>query len=92
MTRIAEPPAVMDQPLNLLTWRAPLASWLVRLAAFAYNCLRLIGQLGLTGELSPIRAQASFFLQTQLRKTHQSQKAEDILSRFSLKFLLQWTC
>lgn len=41
---------------------------------------------------SPIRAQASFFLQTQLRKTHQSQKAEDILSRFSLKFLLQWTC
>lgn len=41
---------------------------------------------------SPIRAQASFFLQTQLRKTHQSQKAEDILSRFSLNFLLQWTC
>jgi len=27
----------------------------VHLAAFAYNCLRLIGQLGLTGELSPIR-------------------------------------
>lgn len=25
------------------------------LGAFAYNCLRLIGQLGLTGELSPIR-------------------------------------
>ena len=27
----------------------------VHLAAFAYNCLRLIGQLGLAGELSPIR-------------------------------------
>ena len=27
----------------------------MHLAAFAYNCLRLIGQLGLTGELSPIR-------------------------------------
>jgi len=27
----------------------------VHLAAFAYNCLRLIGQLGLTGEISPIR-------------------------------------
>lgn len=25
------------------------------LAAFAYNCLQLIGQLGLTGEISPIR-------------------------------------
>jgi hypothetical protein len=25
------------------------------LAAFAYNCLRLIGQLGLTGEIAPIR-------------------------------------
>ena len=27
----------------------------MHLAAFAYNCLRLIGQLGLTSELSPIR-------------------------------------
>jgi len=27
----------------------------VHLAAFAYNCLRLIGQLGLTGDISPIR-------------------------------------
>ncbi len=28
---------------------------LVHLAAFAYNCLRLIGQLGRTGDISPIR-------------------------------------
>jgi hypothetical protein len=28
---------------------------LLHLGAFAYNCLRLIGQLGLTGELAPIR-------------------------------------
>lgn len=28
---------------------------IVHLAAFAYNCLRLIGQLGLTGDISPIR-------------------------------------
>jgi hypothetical protein len=28
---------------------------ILHMAAFAYNCLRLIGQLGLTGELSPIR-------------------------------------
>lgn len=27
----------------------------MHLAAFAYNCLRLIGQLGLTGDISPIR-------------------------------------
>jgi hypothetical protein len=25
------------------------------LASFAYNCLRLLGQLGLTGEIAPIR-------------------------------------
>lgn len=25
------------------------------MAAFAYNCLRLLGQLGLTGEITPIR-------------------------------------
>jgi hypothetical protein len=28
---------------------------LLHLASFAYNCLRLMGQLGLTGELAPIR-------------------------------------
>lgn len=28
---------------------------IVHLGQFAYNCLRLIGQLGLTGELSPVR-------------------------------------
>lgn len=28
---------------------------IVHLAGFAYNCLRLVGQLGLTGELSPVR-------------------------------------
>lgn len=28
---------------------------LLHLASFAYNCLRLLGQLGLTGELAPIR-------------------------------------
>lgn len=28
---------------------------IVHLAAFAYNCLRLLGQLGLTGEIVPIR-------------------------------------
>jgi hypothetical protein len=28
---------------------------ILHLAAFAYNCLRLIGQLGLTGTLSPVR-------------------------------------
>lgn len=28
---------------------------IVHLAAFAYNCLRLLGQLGLTGEISPVR-------------------------------------
>lgn len=28
---------------------------IVHLAAFAYNCLRLLGQLGLTGEIAPIR-------------------------------------
>ena len=28
---------------------------ILRLGAFAYNCLRLIGQLGLTGEIAPIR-------------------------------------
>jgi hypothetical protein len=28
---------------------------ILQLAAFAYNCLRLIGQLGLTGEIAPIR-------------------------------------
>lgn len=28
---------------------------LLQLAAFAYNCLRLVGQLGLTGEIAPIR-------------------------------------
>jgi hypothetical protein len=28
---------------------------IVHLASFAYNCLRLLGQLGLTGEISPIR-------------------------------------
>ncbi|QGU33921.1 IS1380 family transposase [Thermochromatium tepidum] len=27
----------------------------LRLGAFAYNCLRLLGQLGLTGEIAPIR-------------------------------------
>jgi len=27
----------------------------VHLAAFAYNCLRLMGQFGLTGEVTPIR-------------------------------------
>jgi hypothetical protein len=27
----------------------------LHLGAFAYNCLRLIGQLGLTGEIAPIR-------------------------------------
>lgn len=28
---------------------------IVHLATFAYNCLRLIGQLGLTGDISPVR-------------------------------------
>lgn len=28
---------------------------IVHLASFAYNCLRLLGQLGLTGEIAPIR-------------------------------------
>jgi hypothetical protein len=28
---------------------------LLHLAAFAYNCLRLLGQLGLTGEIAPVR-------------------------------------
>lgn len=28
---------------------------IVHLAAFAYNCLRLLGQLGLTGDIAPIR-------------------------------------
>lgn len=28
---------------------------ILRLGAFAYNCLRLLGQLGLTGEIAPIR-------------------------------------
>jgi hypothetical protein len=28
---------------------------ILQLAAFAYNCLRLIGQLGLTGDIAPIR-------------------------------------
>jgi hypothetical protein len=28
---------------------------ILHLAAFAYNCLRLMGQLGLTGEIAPIR-------------------------------------
>jgi hypothetical protein len=28
---------------------------LLHLAAFAYNCLRLLGQLGLTGEITPVR-------------------------------------
>lgn len=28
---------------------------IVHLASFAYNCLRLLGQLGLTGEITPIR-------------------------------------
>lgn len=28
---------------------------IVHLGAFAYNCLRLIGQLGLTGKISPVR-------------------------------------
>jgi hypothetical protein len=28
---------------------------ILQLAAFAYNCLRLVGQLGLTGEIAPIR-------------------------------------
>lgn len=28
---------------------------LLRLASFAYNCLRLLGQLGLTGRISPVR-------------------------------------
>ena len=28
---------------------------ILHLAAFAYNCLRLLGQLGLTGEIAPIR-------------------------------------
>ncbi len=27
----------------------------LRLGIFAYNCLRLIGQLGLTGEISPVK-------------------------------------
>jgi len=27
----------------------------LHLSAFAYNCLRLIGQLGLTGEISPVK-------------------------------------
>jgi hypothetical protein len=27
----------------------------LHLGAFAYNCLRLLGQLGLTGEIAPIR-------------------------------------
>ena len=28
---------------------------ILHLGAFAYNCLRLLGQLGLTGEIAPIR-------------------------------------
>ncbi|MEF3192799.1 MAG: transposase, partial [Halothiobacillaceae bacterium] len=28
---------------------------ILHLTAFAYNCLRLLGQLGLTGEIAPIR-------------------------------------
>ena len=28
---------------------------IMHLAMFAYNCLRLLGQLGLTGEISPVR-------------------------------------
>ena len=28
---------------------------ILHLAAFAYNCLRLLGQIGLTGEIAPIR-------------------------------------
>lgn len=28
---------------------------ILQLAAFAYNCLRLVGQLGLTGDIAPIR-------------------------------------
>ena len=28
---------------------------IIHLASFAYNCLRLLGQLGLTGEIAPIR-------------------------------------
>jgi hypothetical protein len=28
---------------------------ILHLASFAYNCLRLLGQLGLTGEIAPIR-------------------------------------
>lgn len=28
---------------------------ILHLAAYAYNCLRLLGQLGLTGEITPIR-------------------------------------
>ncbi len=28
---------------------------ILHLAAFAYNCLRLLGPLGLTGEIAPIR-------------------------------------
>lgn len=28
---------------------------ILHLAAFAYNCLRLLGQVGLTGEIAPIR-------------------------------------
>jgi hypothetical protein len=28
---------------------------IVHLASFAYNCLRLLGQLGLTGEIAPVR-------------------------------------
>ncbi len=27
----------------------------MHLAMFAYNCLRLLGQLGLTGDISPVR-------------------------------------
>ncbi len=30
----------------------------MHLASFAYNCLRLLGQLGLTGEIAPIRQPA----------------------------------
>ena len=28
---------------------------ILHLGAFAYNCLRLIGQLGLTGKIAPLR-------------------------------------
>ena len=28
---------------------------ILHLAAFAYNCLRLLGQLGLTGDIAPVR-------------------------------------